>query len=349
MDIAALGIGLQFSALTLIIVFITLAIRDTWPLRAARYAVFALIATGALFLQLPGLPYPALVVIRLIDTLSIGLIWWAALAMIEEDFRPRPLHWFGLILSAGSVLPWRFVWLGWTSGVSPHYQEWIPDAIALILFGYLAWVIIKGFGDDLITRRRRLRIIMLVFIAVTTLVATIGENFIEAAGYGRIVIAYTALTAIPALFATIIWLTRLQPEILAFKPIALVEDITPAIRPQDASLHGKLIQIMETDRAWAEPGLTIGALAEKVGAPEHQLRAVINRGMGYRNFAGFLNSYRLAYAKSVLADIEQARLPVLTIAMDAGFGSLAPFNRAFKTAVGMTPSEYRAQELADQN
>lgn len=349
MDIAALGLGLQFSALTLIIVFITLAARDAWHLPPARYAAFALIATGALFLQISGLPFPVFVTIRLIDTLSIGLIWWSALAMIEEDFRPRHLHWLGLMASAGSVLPWRFAWLGWIDGVSPHYREWIPDAIALILFGYLAWVIVKGFGDDLITRRRRLRIIMLVFIAITTLIATIGENFIEAAGHGRIVIAFTALTSIPALFAIIIWLTRLQPEILAFQPVTPVKDSTPTIRPQDASLHAKLIHIMEVDRAWAEPGLTIGALAEKVSVPEHQLRALINRGMGHRNFAGFLNSYRLAYAKSVLASIEHARLPVLTIAMDAGFGSLAPFNRTFKTAEGITPSEYRAQKLSDQN
>jgi len=71
--------------------------------------------------------------------------------------------------------------------------------------------------------------------------------------------------------------------------------------------------------------------------------------MGHRNFASFLNGYRLNYAKSVLADLEQARLPILTIAMDAGFSSLAPFNRAFKAVEGKTPSEYRALALADQN
>ena len=349
MDIAALGISLQFSALTLIIVFIVLAARDAWHVAAARYAILALIGIGALFLQLPGLPAPAVMVIRLIDTLASGLIWWSALALIEEDFRPRAFHWLGLAASAGSILPWRFVQFGWIESVNPHYPLWMPDAIVLILFGYLAWVIIQGFSDDLITRRRRLRAIMLVFITITTLIAAIGENFIEAAGYGSIVIAFTALTAIPALFGVLFWLTRLQPEILAFQPTKPAEASAPVIRPQDANAHAKLIHIMETERAWAEAGLTIGALAGKVGVPEHQLRALINRGMGYRNFASFLSSYRLAYAKSVLADIDQARLPVLTIAMDAGFGSLAPFNRAFKAAEGITPSEYRAQKLSGQN
>ncbi|RTM02125.1 MAG: AraC family transcriptional regulator, partial [Bradyrhizobiaceae bacterium] len=34
-------------------------------------------------------------------------------------------------------------------------------------------------------------------------------------------------------------------------------------------------------------------------------------------------------------------VPVITIAMDAGFQSLGPFNRAFKAVTGVTPTEYR--------
>ena len=32
---------------------------------------------------------------------------------------------------------------------------------------------------------------------------------------------------------------------------------------------------------------------------------------------------------------------MITIAMDAGFQSLGPFNRAFKATTGVTPTEYR--------
>ena len=34
-------------------------------------------------------------------------------------------------------------------------------------------------------------------------------------------------------------------------------------------------------------------------------------------------------------------MPILTIALDSGFQSLGPFNRAFKAETGMTPSAYR--------
>jgi len=38
-------------------------------------------------------------------------------------------------------------------------------------------------------------------------------------------------------------------------------------------------------------------------------------------------------------------VPILTIALDAGFGSIGPFNRAFKTQTGVTPTEYRRTRL----
>jgi AraC-like DNA-binding protein len=72
---------------------------------------------------------------------------------------------------------------------------------------------------------------------------------------------------------------------------------------------------------------------------------VINQGLGHRNFSAFLNQQRLAEAKAALGDPAQAGVPVSTIALDAGFGSLGPFNRAFKAETGRTPSEFRAQAL----
>ena len=66
------------------------------------------------------------------------------------------------------------------------------------------------------------------------------------------------------------------------------------------------------------------------------------QGLGYRNFSDFLNRYRIEEATRRLCDPAEAGLPVLTIAMDAGFRSLAPFNRSFKERYQVTPSAYRA-------
>jgi AraC-like DNA-binding protein len=67
--------------------------------------------------------------------------------------------------------------------------------------------------------------------------------------------------------------------------------------------------------------------------------------LGHRSFNAFLNQWRLADAKAALSDPAQASVPISTIALDAGFGSLGPFNRAFGAETGKTPSEFRAQAL----
>ena len=104
---------------------------------------------------------------------------------------------------------------------------------------------------------------------------------------------------------------------------------------------------MTAQRVYREPSLTIAALALRMGLPEHRLRKLINEGLGHRNFSSFLNAYRIADAKRALRDPALADTPVLTIAMDAGFQSLGPFNRAFKADTGLTPTEFRRKSRSE--
>jgi AraC-like DNA-binding protein len=76
------------------------------------------------------------------------------------------------------------------------------------------------------------------------------------------------------------------------------------------------------------------------------LRRVVNHGLGFRNFNDFLHTYRLKEAAERLGNPQLRRIPVLTIALEVGYGSIGPFNRAFKERFGMTPTEYRRQNQA---
>lgn len=102
---------------------------------------------------------------------------------------------------------------------------------------------------------------------------------------------------------------------------------------------------MTVERIYRQEGLSIGGLAARLDLPEYRLRQVINEGLGYRNFNAFLNRYRIDDAKAALSDPSQRDVQVLTIAMDAGFQSIGPFNRAFKADTGMTPTEFRRHAL----
>jgi AraC-like DNA-binding protein len=92
-----------------------------------------------------------------------------------------------------------------------------------------------------------------------------------------------------------------------------------------------------------EPSLA--ALAALASLPEYRLRRLIHQGLGHRNFNAFINSFRLAEARAALADPARRGVPILSLALEAGFQSIGPFNRAFKAETGLTPSEYRQQGL----
>jgi AraC-like DNA-binding protein len=106
-----------------------------------------------------------------------------------------------------------------------------------------------------------------------------------------------------------------------------------------------LLREMKDNRAYRNEALSIGVLAGRLGLPEYRLRRLINQRLGYRNFNAFLNFYRLEEAMAALADTSQAEVPILTIALDAGFQSIGPFNRAFRASTGMTPTEFRREKL----
>jgi AraC-like DNA-binding protein len=117
------------------------------------------------------------------------------------------------------------------------------------------------------------------------------------------------------------------------------------VAAQDQPTLERLRKALNEEEAWRREDLTIGSLAKLVGVPEHRLRKIINEGLGHRNFAAFLNAHRIEAAQAALADPQMARRPVSAIAFEVGFSSLAPFNRAFRETVGLTPTAWRQRAL----
>lgn len=71
-------------------------------------------------------------------------------------------------------------------------------------------------------------------------------------------------------------------------------------------------------------------------------RKVINEYEG-KNFSEFVNQYRIAKAKALLADPGYGKEKIASIAYDCGFGNVTSFNLAFKAATQLTPTQYREQ------
>jgi len=115
--------------------------------------------------------------------------------------------------------------------------------------------------------------------------------------------------------------------------------------PAEQRLAATLERLMSEERIYRSEDLTVSRLASRLAVPEYRLRRLINQRLGFRNFNAYVNAFRLDEAQGALADPARRSLPVLSIALDAGFQSIGPFNRAFKLATGRTPSEFRREKL----
>lgn len=102
---------------------------------------------------------------------------------------------------------------------------------------------------------------------------------------------------------------------------------------------------MDGEKLYRDPELSVASLAARAALPEYVLRRLINERLGCRNFAAYVNAFRLREVEARLRDPQWARRPILTLALEAGFGSIGPFNRAFRERYGMTPTEFRGRQL----
>lgn len=273
----------------------------------------------------------------ILSAVAAGLFWAFALELFGDSKRLTPARFLpaALLLAialTASSLPAlaRPLWL-------------LHNLLGAILMLNVLIVVWTGWRGDLVEARRRLRGPLLGVAALYAL-AVVGVQSVELfrgpAGGLSMVAAFDLL--VMSLAGGVVFL-RADSQLLG---AASDRKPAPKAEPQDQALLARLMAAIDGDELWREEGLTISALATRLGAAEHHLRRLINEGLGYRNFAAFINERRITAAKRILADASQSRTSIATIAFDTGFGSLGPFNRAFRDETGQTPRDWRRAALA---
>lgn len=313
-------------------------------------------------------PAPVRAPFAMLSTGNALMFWLFARALFEDEFRVRAWHFAVWLALAGLAL------VGCVYGLRP----WLGVTITVVTLGFSLLAVAQTLASwraDLVERRRRLRVFIVGAGALYTALQ-MGQRLWSAEPAGPLA-SLADMATLLAIGWVVGWrlvgvpsggLMGRDGAPLTLAPLAPVSNTpasntpapnTPAPNtrppaeagaasepPVDPALIAALERLMAEERVYREEGLTIARLAERLAVPEYKLRRAINQGLGYRNFNVFLNRYRLDDAKVALADPAQAPVPVLTIALDAGFQSLGPFNRAFKAETGQTPTEFRKAALA---
>jgi AraC-like DNA-binding protein len=277
-----------------------------------------------------------------------GLFWLFVRAWFDDAFRPRLAHWL-VIAALTAVHLWR-------SADKANHAGYVPESDLAAALNALPFLLDLGFivaalliaragkADDLDEARRRFRDLMVTVIGGYMVLVTGLSIYLFYRQPAPPVNFLIMLGTVFLIFGFLLMTARMQNRLFGREARAEPPP-SPAAAEADEQVLAALTRCMNHDKGYRQPGLTIAALAEMLGTHEYRLRRLINGRLGHRNFNDFVNGYRLAEARARLADPEAARVPVLTIALEAGFQSIGPFNRAFKDDCGMTPMEFRRAKL----
>ena len=281
-------------------------------------------------------PEPLLTFARFADIPHLVFVWLFALSLFETDFKLRTVHWLAGVFYCAPIVWLRLHYVG----LLPPLPAWfIPYGIATsaLLMAHLCYATIRGRMDDLLEARRSARIYFVIVVTAVAVAAAMTDLMPD--GAGPVDKRTAKVIAIwPAIVWGAIWMLAFRSDAVRF-----VQTVSRSAKTEarDRALRKALDAEMSEREAFRDPELTIVRLAARLGVNQHRLRALINQGLGYENFGAFINTYRIDAVKAALASPDKAEQPILRIAMDAGFKSLSPFNKAFRDRVGTTPTAYR--------
>ncbi|WP_420407283.1 helix-turn-helix transcriptional regulator [Hoeflea sp.] len=312
----------------------------------------SLCATGILF-GVTGLVEiilnapPVLQVLAPADFVVIGFqqlhfiaLWWFIRALFDDRFEWR----FTCFLPLCASIP-LIAGASFAPGDTRWWFTFFLVALNVALLGLIIHTALRHRSSDLVDERRSFGLALAFTVPPFTLfVFVTGLVSLEAPLVSAMCLVYSTVYFLLALGFSY-WLTNLR-EGLFQQPVngARAQAVSGELSGADRLELDRVLKAMDGG-LYLEPGLTIGVLAGKLRIPEHRLRKLINRGLGHRNFAAFVNDYRIAEAKRRLSDPELAREQIIQHAFSLGYASLAPFNRAFRERVGVSPTEFRETAL----
>ena len=107
-----------------------------------------------------------------------------------------------------------------------------------------------------------------------------------------------------------------------------------------------LKKAMNDDRLYLNQNLNLAIVAEHTGVAQKIISAVLNQHLN-KSFNEFVNEYRIEAFKEKILQPETNNLTIAGIAFECGFNSQATFQRTFKQATGISPSEFQKKRIAN--
>jgi AraC-like DNA-binding protein len=109
------------------------------------------------------------------------------------------------------------------------------------------------------------------------------------------------------------------------------------------NIHKKLEEVMQNEKLFKNPELTLADLAQKINTHPNTLSQVIN-SMEQKTFYDYINLLRIEEFKKIALLDQNQKFTLLSLAFECGFNSKTSFNRNFKKATNLSPTEFLKKE-----
>jgi AraC-like DNA-binding protein len=268
---------------------------------------------------------------------TCGWSWLLARALFHKPETRRPLWPLGVVLGiavAGAIL--RFC--GDRHAALPRMIGNVESLVSstILLFAMLEPLI--GNYREMPKTEQRFR---LIFAGCYAAMLAIGMVIVDGAPAGSLAARWAGTIQMGCAMLALLGM-GLAVRYRDRNPMPdLVKVTRRAPSAEESALGKRLLRLVIEDTAYALADLKLADLARRLGEPDYKVTQCITGALGFRNFNHMINHFRIEEAKRRLADPRCDHLPILTIALDCGFGSIGPFNRAFKVEVGVTPTDFR--------
>jgi AraC-like DNA-binding protein len=229
---------------------------------------------------------------------------------------------------------------GFAAGLA---AEVLPTLLQAVFAGVAAWWTVADWRADLIDARRRSRAVVLLVLAVSVIASSALLRVVIPGGARASYDAHIALSLLNLVLLLVLTARGAGQDLRRDTPASADPARETQQRSADDAALARLQTLLEAERIYRESDLSLAKLAERAGIPEYRMRRLIHQRLGFRNFNSFLHSHRVAEVAAALGDPNLRRMPILTLAFDAGYRSVNTFNRGFREVVGMTPSAYRRE------
>ena len=217
--------------------------------------------------------------------------------------------------------------------------------ISLVIYAFLTYRIYSeskqtSKKDFNLIWQRNIIAIYVTYVVVYALYTTITSGFFDFP-----IFFHLQILIVVGLVFYVAYVTYVQPEVFKGEvklvdPIDLFKYKSSALTTSySLELKEELLSLLNKDKIYKESGISLDLLSEKLGTSRHNTSQVINEHFNM-NFYELMNKFRIDEAVELIKNEKDNNLTIIDIAYKVGFNNKVTFNKSFKKALSVTPSEY---------